>query len=46
MSKDSLTVIDNRTDEKYDLPIAYGTYSEDGAHVRSEDLRQIKGSDK
>ena len=45
MSKDSLTVIDNRTDETYDLPITYGTYSEDGAHVRSEDLRQIKSSD-
>ena len=45
MSKDSLKVIDNRTDKKYDLPITYGTYSEDGAHVRSADLNQIKGSD-
>ena len=45
MSKDSLKVIDNRTDETYDLPITYGTYFEDGAHVRSADLNQIKGSD-
>ena len=45
MSKNSLKVIDNRTDETYDLPITYGTYSEDGAHVRSADLNQIKGSD-
>ena len=44
MSKDSLTVTDNRTDgNTYHLPIAYGTYSEDGAHVRSADLNQIQG---
>ena len=35
MSKHTLTVIDNRTDARYELPIA------DGA-VRSMDLRQIK----
>ena len=45
MSKNSLTVTDNRNGNTYDLPITYGTYSEDGAHVRSEDLRQIKSSD-
>jgi citrate synthase len=39
MPKDTLTVIDNRTDARYELPIA------DGA-VRSMDLRQIKTSAK
>ncbi|MFW6031694.1 MAG: citrate synthase [Myxococcota bacterium] len=35
MSKDTLTVIDNRTGESYELPITHGT-------VRAMDLRQIK----
>ncbi len=38
MSKESLTVTDNRTGKSYDLPI------EDGS-IRSMDLRQIKTSD-
>jgi citrate synthase len=35
MPKDSLTVVDNRTDKRYELPMADGT-------VRTIDLRQIK----
>lgn len=42
MSKDSLTVTDNRTGKTYELPISYGTYESDGASIRSADLRQIK----
>ncbi len=37
MSKDSLTIKDNRTGESYELPITHGT-------VRAMDLRQIKTS--
>jgi citrate synthase len=35
---DSLTVIDNRTEKKYDIPIEHGT-------IKAMDLRQIKTSD-
>src|ERR1043166_5378745 len=35
MSHESLTVIDNRTGQKYELPIAHNT-------IRAIDLRQIK----
>ena len=35
MTKDTLTVTDNRTGRTYDLPITYGT-------IRAMDLRQIK----
>jgi len=38
MSKDSLTITDNRTGETYELPITYGT-------IRAMDLRQIKTSE-
>ena len=41
---DSLTIIDNRTGQKYELPIAYGTYPEYGAYIRGADLKQIKVS--
>ena len=37
MSKDSLTIKDNRTGETYELPITHGT-------IRAMDLRQIKTS--
>ncbi len=37
MSKDSLTIKDNRTGESYELPITHGT-------IRAMDLRQIKTS--
>ncbi|MCZ6805324.1 MAG: citrate synthase [Deltaproteobacteria bacterium] len=38
MSKDSLTIKDNRTGETYELPITHGT-------IRAMDLRQIKTSE-
>ena len=38
MSKDTLTITDNRTGETYELPISHGT-------VRAMDLRQIKVSE-
>ncbi len=38
MSKDSLTIKDNRTGESYELPITHGT-------IRAMDLRQIKTSE-
>ena len=38
MSNETLSVIDNRTGKRYELPIADGT-------VRAIDLRQIKTSD-
>jgi citrate synthase len=38
MSKDSLTITDNRTGKQYELPIEHGA-------VRAMDLRQIKASD-
>ena len=42
---DTLTVIDNRTGKKYELPIMYGTYKTYGAAIKAADLRQIKISD-
>ena len=42
---DSLTIIDNRTGKKYEVPILYGTYKTYGAAIRAADLRQIKLSD-
>jgi len=41
---DTLTIIDNRTGERYEVPISYGTYPEYGASIRTSDLRQIKTS--
>jgi citrate synthase len=38
MSKDSLTVTDNRTGKSYEIPIEHGT-------IRAMDLRKIKASD-
>jgi len=37
MATDTLTVIDNRTGRRYELPITHGT-------IRAMDLRQIKGA--
>ena len=42
---DTLTIIDNRTGKRYELPIQYGTYPTYGANIRGMDLRQIKASD-
>jgi hypothetical protein len=38
MAAESLTVIDNRTGKKYDIPVEHGT-------INAMDLRQIKASD-
>jgi citrate synthase len=43
--KDSLTIVDNRTGKKYELPIEYATYPKYGASINALDLRQIKASD-
>src|SRR5690606_15988357 len=42
---DTLTIIDNRTGKRYELPIRYGTYPTYGANIPGADLRQIKASD-
>ena len=42
---DTITVIDNRTGQSYELPIMYGTYPEYGASIRALDLRGIKVSE-
>jgi citrate synthase len=43
--EDTLTITDNRTGKKYDIPIMYGTYKTYGAAIRASDLRQIKSSE-
>ena len=45
MNAHSLTVIDNRTGKRYEIPIQYGTYPSYGATVNALDLRQIKASE-
>jgi len=42
---DSLTIIDNRTGEKYEVPISYGTFKTYGATIPAAALRGIKASD-
>jgi citrate synthase len=42
---DTLTITDNRTGKQYEVPIGYGTYPDNGAFIRSADLRQIKATD-
>jgi citrate synthase len=42
---DTLTIIDNRTEKRYELPIMYGTYPEYGAAIPAKDLRKIKATD-
>ncbi len=42
---DTLTIIDNRTEQEQELPIMYGTYPEYGAAIPAKDLRKIKASD-
>ncbi len=44
MNLHSLTVIDNRTGKKYEIPIQYATYPNYGATINALDLRQIKAS--
>jgi len=45
MGRDTLTITDNRTGKTYEIPIFYGSYAENGAYIRTNDLRQIKASD-
>jgi citrate synthase len=42
---DTLTIIDNRTEKEYELPIMYGTYPEYGAAIPAKELRKIKATD-
>ena len=42
---DTLTIIDNRTEKRYELPIMYGTYPEYGAAIPAKELRKVKASD-
>ncbi len=42
---DSVTIIDNRTGEKVELPILYGTYPTYGAAIPAGELRRIKVSE-
>jgi citrate synthase len=43
--KDTITVIDNRTNKSYEIPIQYGTYPLYGAAIKAADLKKIKVSD-
>ena len=45
MSKDTLTVIDNRTNKSYEIPLMYGLYPTESSAIRATDLRQIKVSE-
>lgn len=45
MTKDTLTITDNRTGKSYELPIRYGTYPHYGAAINATELRKIKASD-
>ena len=42
---DTLTIIDNRTEREYELPIMYGTYPEYGAAIPAKELRKVKASE-
>jgi citrate synthase len=45
MSNNTLTITDNRTGKRYEVPIMYGTYPTYGAAIRGSDLRQVKVSE-
>ena len=45
MGKDTLTVIDNRTNKSYEIPLMYGLYPTESSAIRATDLRQIKISE-
>jgi citrate synthase len=45
MGKDTLTVIDNRTNKSYEIPLMYGLYPTESSAIRATDLRQIKVSE-
>jgi citrate synthase len=41
----TLTITDNRTGRRYELPISYGTYEKYGSAINAGELRRIKLSD-
>jgi citrate synthase len=41
---DSLTIIDNRTGKRYEVPILHGTYPEHGSAIPAIELRRIRTS--
>jgi citrate synthase len=45
MAKDTLTVIDNRTNKSYEISLMYGLYPNESCAIRATDLRQIKISE-
>ena len=45
MGTNTLTITDNRTGQRYEIPILYGVYPTDGAAIRASDLRQIRGAE-
>ncbi len=45
MSKDTLTITDNRTGEVYEVPIHYPTYPKYAAYIDAAAIRQIQVSD-
>ncbi|HSJ13757.1 MAG TPA: citrate synthase [Longimicrobiales bacterium] len=42
---DTLTIIDNRTGQQYEVPIDHGTYPKYGAFIRAAELKKIKTSE-
>ncbi len=44
MTKESLSITDNRTGKQSEVPIDYGIYHDDGAYIRGTELRKIKAS--
>jgi citrate synthase len=45
MAKDTLTIVDNRTNKSYEIPLMYGLYPTESSAIRATDLRQIKISE-
>ena len=45
MSKQTVTITDNRTGKSYELPIEYGTHKDFGTHIPALAIREIKETD-
>ncbi len=45
MAGETVTIIDNRTGEQYDVPISHGLYPNYGAYIPAIDLRNIKNGE-
>ena len=41
---DTLTITDNRTETRHEVPIMYGTYPNYGTVIEASSLRQMKAS--